>query len=159
MRKALEDRNVTFKHYHCANSAAILDLPETYMDIVRSGISTYGLYPSDEVDQQHVHLKPAMELISHVSHVKWVEAGVPVSYGGTFVTERPTRIVTVPIGYGDGYPRSLSNKGFVLIHGKKAPILGRICMDQFNLGVQKLKMWHMETAWYLSVRTEIITFR
>ena len=65
------------QHYHCANSAAILDLPETYMDIVRSGISTYGLYPSDEVDQQHVHLKPAMELISHVSHVKWVEA---VSY-------------------------------------------------------------------------------
>lgn len=139
MRKALEDRNVTFKHYHCANSAAILDLPETYMDIVRSGISTYGLYPSDEVDQQHVHLKPAMELISHVSHVKWVEAGVPVSYGGTFVTERPTKIVTVPVGYGDGYPRSLSNKGFVLIHGKKAPILGRICMDQFMVDCTEIE--------------------
>ncbi len=109
------------------------------MDIVRSGISTYGLYPSDEVDQQHVHLKPAMELISHVSHVKWVEAGVPVSYGGTFVTERPTRIVTVPVGYGDGYPRSLSNKGFVLIHGKKAPILGRICMDQFMVDCTEIE--------------------
>ena len=78
-----------------------------------------------------VPLRPAMALISHVAHVKWVDAGTPVSYGGTFVTERRTKIVTVPVGYGDGYPRSLSNRGWVLIHGKKAPILGRICMDQF----------------------------
>ena len=139
MKEHLAAEGMEFTYYHCANSAAILDLPETYMDIVRSGISTYGLYPSDEVDQQHVHLKPAMELISHVSHVKWVEAGVPVSYGGTFVTERPTRIVTVPVGYGDGYPRSLSNKGFVLIHGKKAPILGRICMDQFMVDCTEIE--------------------
>ena len=139
MKEHLAAEGMEFTYYHCANSAAILDLPETYMDIVRSGISTYGLYPSDEVDQQHVHLKPAMELISHVSHVKWVEAGVPVSYGGTFVTERPTKIVTVPVGYGDGYPRSLSNKGFVLIHGKKAPILGRICMDQFMVDCTEIE--------------------
>lgn len=138
MKEALAERGVVFDHYHCANSAAILDLPDTHMDIVRSGISTYGLYPSNEVDQDTIRLKPAMELISHVSHVKWVEAGIPVSYGGTFVTERPTKIVTVPVGYGDGYPRSLSNKGYVLIHGKKAPILGRICMDQFMVDATEI---------------------
>ena len=100
------------------------------MDLVRAGISMYGMYPSGEVKKELVPLKPAMELISHVAHVKWVEPGTYVSYGGTYVTDRRTRIVTVPVGYGDGYPRSLSNKGYVLIHGKKAPILGRVCMDQ-----------------------------
>ena len=94
------------------------------MDLVRAGIAMYGLYPSGEVQKELVPLKPAMELISHVSHVKWVEPGTFVSYGGTYVTERRTKIVTVPVGYGDGYPRSLSDKGYVLIHGKKAPIRG-----------------------------------
>ena len=83
-------------------------------------------------------LKPAMELISHVAHVKWVKEGTPVSYGGTFITKRPTKIATIPVGYGDGYPRSLSNKGYVLIHGKKAPILGRVCMDQFMVDVTEI---------------------
>lgn len=85
-----------------------------------------------------VVLKPALEWKSHISHVKEVEAGVPVSYGGTFVTDRLTRIATIPVGYADGYPRSLSNRGTVLIHGKRAPILGRICMDQFMVDVTEI---------------------
>ena len=131
MRSRLADRGVTFRFCHCSNSAGIIDMPEAAMDLVRAGIAMYGLYPSGEVQKDLVPLRPAMELISHVSHVKWVEPGTSVSYGGTYVTGRRTKIVTVPVGYGDGYPRSLSNKGYVLIHGKKAPILGRVCMDQF----------------------------
>lgn len=131
MKKALEEKGVTFTYYHCSNSAGIIDVKEANMDLARAGISTYGLYPSEDVKKDNVPLKPALELISHAAHVKWVEAGTPVSYGGTYITDRKTKIVTVPVGYGDGYPRSLSNKGYVLIHGKKAPILGRVCMDQF----------------------------
>lgn len=131
MKRTLEERGVVFDYYHCSNSAGIIDVPEANMDLVRAGISTYGLYPSSEVKKDNVPLKPVMELVSHAAHVKWVEAGRPVSYGGTYITEKPTKIVTVPVGYGDGYPRSLSNKGYVLIHGKKAPIIGRVCMDQF----------------------------
>ncbi len=138
MKRALLERGVSFSCCHCANSAGIIDLPETGMGLVRAGIATYGLYPSDEVDKFKVPLIPALELISHAAHVKWVEAGTPIGYGGTYVTKRPTRIVTVPVGYGDGYPRSLSNKGCVLIHGQKAPILGRICMDQFMADVTEI---------------------
>lgn len=106
------------------------------MQLVRPGITIYGIAPSDEVVNPGVRLRPVMELKSHVSFVKEVEKGVPVSYGGTFVTEREmTRIATIPVGYADGYPRSLSNKGYVLIHGTKAPILGRVCMDQFMVDV------------------------
>ena len=130
MKTQLESRGIRFPFWHCSNSAGIIDMPEAAMDLVRAGISMYGMYPSGEVKKELVPLKPAMELISHVAHVKWVEPGTYVSYGGTYVTDRRTRIVTVPVGYGDGYPRSLSNKGYVLIHGKKAPILGRVCMDQ-----------------------------
>ena len=93
------------------------------------------MYPSDEVDQKAVPLKPALELISHISYVKDVEAGTPISYGGTFTAEKSMRVATIPVGYGDGYPRSLSNKGEVLIRGKRAKILGRICMDQFMVDV------------------------
>ena len=130
MKTQLESRGIRFPFWHCSNSAGIIDMPEAAMDLVRAGISMYGMYPSGEVKKELVPLKPAMELISHAAHVKWVEPGTYVSYGGTYVTDRRTRIVTVPVGYGDGYPRSLSNKGYVLIHGKKAPILGRVCMDQ-----------------------------
>ena len=131
MKKALKEKKVIFEYHHCSNSAGIIDLKDANMDIVRAGISTYGLYPSEEVKKDNVPLKPAMELISHVAHVKWVDKGTPISYGGTYITDRPTKIVTIPVGYGDGYARSLSNKGYVLIHGKKAKILGRVCMDQF----------------------------
>ena len=139
MKDKLSSLGVTASYYHCANSAGIIDLREADMDMVRAGIATYGLYPSDEVKKEMVPLRPAMELVSHVVHVKWVEADTPVSYGGTFVTARQTRIATIPVGYGDGYPRSLSNKGYVLIHGKKAPILGRVCMDQFMVDVTEIE--------------------
>ena len=135
MKEKLEERKVTFPYYHCSNSAGIIDVKEANMDLVRAGISTYGLYPSNEVEKKNVPLKPALQLISHVAHVKWVESGTPVSYGCTYVKKRKTRIATIPVGYGDGYPRSLSNKGYVLIRGKKAPILGRVCMDQFMVDV------------------------
>ena len=121
--------------HHCANSASIIAVPESSMDMVRAGVTMYGMWPSDEVSKDIVSLKPTMELISHVVMVKEVPAGTPVSYGGTFATDKTTRIATIPVGYGDGYPRSLSNKGFVLINGKRASILGRVCMDQFMVDV------------------------
>lgn len=132
--KALEGKGVTIPIRHCANSAAILELPETHLNMVRAGITIYGIYPSEEM-RRDKDLKPVMQLKSHVAHVKTVPAGTPVSYGGTFVTSRKTRIATIPVGYGDGYPRSLSSRGYVLISGKKAPILGRVCMDQFMVDV------------------------
>ncbi len=124
--------------FHCANSAAILDLPETRLDAVRAGIILYGLWPSDEVDHVHTELEPILSLYSHVIYVKELEAGREISYGGTFRTSAPMRVATIPVGYGDGYPRQLSNKGAVLIRGKRAPILGRICMDQFMADVTEI---------------------
>lgn len=131
----LEAAGVSVPMKHCSNSAAILELPEANLDAVRAGITIYGIYPSDEMRRDGVRLRPVMELKSHIAYIKDVAAGVPVSYGGTYVTERPMRIATIPVGYGDGYPRSLSNRGYVLIHGKKARILGRVCMDQFMVDV------------------------
>ncbi len=121
---------------HCANSASIIAVPESSMDMVRAGVTMYGMWPSDEVPKDIIDLEPAMELISHIVMVKEVPKRTPVSYGGTYVTDKETtRIATIPVGYGDGYPRSLSNKGYVLIDGKRAPILGRVCMDQFMVDV------------------------
>lgn len=120
---------------HCSNSAGIIEMPEANLHLVRAGISIYGIYPSQEVCRDRVALTPVMELKSHITHVKEVEAGVAVSYGGTFVTTKKTRIATIPVGYADGYPRMLSNRGRVLIRGKSAPILGRVCMDQFMVDV------------------------
>ncbi len=132
----LGQRGIKIPLKHCSNSAGIVEgLPSNSLDLVRAGISIYGLYPSGEVDREAVHLLPAMELKSCISYIKTVGPGTPVSYGGTFVTRRPTRIATVPVGYGDGYPRSLSGKGSVLICGRRAPILGRICMDQLMADV------------------------
>lgn len=139
MTEKLREKGVTFSYEHCANSAAIIDVKEARFDIVRAGISTYGLYPSEEVNQNAVHLKPALALKSQVAFVKEIEAGTPVSYGGTFVAEKKMKIATIPVGYGDGYPRSLSGKGYVLIRGKKANILGRICMDQFMVDVTDIE--------------------
>lgn len=120
---------------HCSNSAALMEMPYANLDIVRAGISIYGIYPSDEVDRSIIDLRPVMELKSHISYLKEVDMGTEVSYGGTFVTERRTKIATIPVGYADGYPRLLSNRGYVLIRGYKAPILGRVCMDQFMVDV------------------------
>jgi alanine racemase len=135
----LSEEGITFKYVHCANSAAVIDMPQTYKDMVRLGIAMYGMYPSNEVDKSRVVLKPALKLMSHVTYVKEVPAGQEVSYGGTFVTGRTTTIATVSVGYGDGYPRSLSSKGYVLINGKKAPIIGRVCMDQMMVDVTDIE--------------------
>ena len=136
-----EIKNMGIKDFmcHCSNSAAIVTMPEANMDAVRAGITLYGLRPSSNIDLKEHHLKPVLAFYSSVVFVKEVPAGFPVSYGSTFVTEKPMRIATVPIGYGDGYPRSLSGKGFVLIRGQKAPILGRICMDQMMVDVTNIK--------------------
>lgn len=131
----LAQEGVEIPFHHCANSASILELPEVQMELVRPGITNYGIYPSDEMDREGIALQPVMSLKSHIVYIKEVAAGVPVSYGGTFLTTKRTRIATIPVGYGDGYPRSLSNKGQVLIRGKRAPILGRVCMDQFMVDV------------------------
>ena len=124
---------------HIANSAGILDLKEVQFEMVRSGIITYGLYPSNEVNQSEIKLRPALSLKSHVTFVKIVEAGVSVSYNATYTTTKKTKIATIPVGYADGYPRALSSKGKVLIHGKFAPIIGRICMDQFMVDVTEIE--------------------
>jgi len=120
---------------HCANSAAIMELPETNLNLVRPGIVLYGLIPSDEVCSEHLPLTPALSWYSHIVYLKTIHRGQSVSYGGLFTAEHDTRVATIPVGYGDGYPRSLTNKGYVLIHGRKAPILGRVCMDQFMVDV------------------------
>lgn len=135
MTEQLKEKGVEFKFEHCANSAAIIDVPEAHFDLVRAGISTFGLYPSEEVNKENVRLKPAMALKSHVAFVKEIAIGTPISYGGSYVSERPMKIATIPVGYADGYPRNLSNVGCVLIRGKRAPIVGRVCMDQFMVDV------------------------
>ena len=112
-----------------ANSGAIIDLPATHLDMVRAGISIYGLYPSDEVRKTVVDLRPALSLKSRIIHVKAVPAGTPISYGSTWRASREAIIATVPIGYADGYSRGLSNRGMMLVGGRRVPIVGRVCMD------------------------------
>ena len=131
----LKKEGIVFPLYHCSNSAGITDMPEANMDMVRAGIILYGLMPSDEIRKDTVPLKPLMSLKSHVVHVKKVPPMTGVSYGHTYITPKECVLATVPVGYGDGYPRSLSNKGYVLIHGKQAKICGRVCMDQFMVDV------------------------
>lgn len=126
--------NIPMKH--CSNSAGIIEMPEANLDAVRAGIILYGLWPSEEVmNGKSIQLQPALTLKSRIVYVKTVPKNQEISYGGTFVTFRDTRVATICIGYGDGYPRSLSNVGYVLINGQKAPILGRVCMDQLMVDV------------------------
>lgn len=120
---------------HAANSGAIIDLPRTHLDMVRAGISLYGLYPSDEVDKSKIDLQPAMTLKARIIHLKHVPAGFKVSYGMTYETPSPTTIATIPIGYADGFSRLLTNRGQMLVHGKRASIIGRVCMDLTMLDV------------------------
>ena len=134
-QKALKEAGLKIPLCHCSNSAGIIRMPEANMDAVRAGIILYGLYPSEEVEKEPVPLKPLMTLKSHIAYIKTLEPGVQISYGGTYTTQKETRVATIPVGYADGYARSLSNKGWVLIRGKKAPILGRVCMDQFMVDV------------------------
>ncbi len=133
--KKLEQQGIHIPIKHISNSAGIIDLPEANLDMVRSGISTYGLYPSNEVHKEQLLLKPAMELKTHISFIKELEAGYTIGYGSTYVTKKHTIIATIPVGYGDGFPRQLSNKGRVLVHGQFAPIIGRVCMDQFMIDI------------------------
>lgn len=142
--KLLKDRGIEIPVKHISNSAGIIDLREAHLDMARAGISIYGIYPSDEVDKEKVPLKPVMSLKSHITFIKEIHPGTAVSYGGTFVADKPMRIATIPVGYGDGYPRNLSGKGRVLICGKSAPILGRVCMDQFMAdvsGIPEAEEW------------------
>ena len=134
---ALEERGIRFQIKHIDNSAGTMELDDGEFDMFRMGIVTYGLYPSDEVDKS-VEIRPVMSLKCHVAHVKTVPAGRGVSYGWTYVTCRDTRIATITCGYADGYPRALSNQGRVIIHGKYAPIIGRVCMDQIMVDVTEI---------------------
>jgi alanine racemase len=120
---------------HAANSAALIDMPQSHLDMVRPGIASYGLYPSDEVDKKHIDLKPAMALKARIIHLKKVPAGFKVSYGSTYQTRKATTIATIPIGYADGLNRLLSSSGQMLVHGQRAPIIGRVCMDLTMLDV------------------------
>lgn len=132
--EALDKRGITFTYKHCSNSAAIMDMPEAAMDWVRQGITLYGLKPSPQVNSK-TELYPAMSLKSHVVHIKTILPGDEVSYGGAYVAKEKRTIATVSIGYGDGYPRQLSDRACVLIHGHRAPIVGRVCMDQLMVDI------------------------
>lgn len=132
------ERGIEFPMRHCANSAAILALPGSDMELVRAGIALYGLLPSGEMPGGPFELEPALSLRSRIVLVKPLRKGQSVSYGGTFTAQRDMRIATIPVGYGDGYPRSLSGRGSVLIRGRRAAILGRICMDQFMVDVSDI---------------------
>ncbi len=131
-------RGCETKTIHMNNSAGIMEMGDSFYNMVRAGIILYGLYPSDEVSKASFPLRPVMELITHISHIKTLPAGRGISYGRTFITDRDTRVATIPVGYADGYPRSLSGKGYVLIGGVSCPILGRICMDQMMVDVTAL---------------------
>ena len=130
----LSSRGISIPIRHLNNSAGLMNFSQHY-EMVRSGIVTYGLYPSEEVNPDLLELKPALQWLSRITHVKTLPAGREISYGGTFVTTRPTTVATIPVGYADGYRRNLSGKFHVLIRGRKAPILGRICMDQMMVDV------------------------
>ena len=131
----LKRRGVTFRLRHMAASAGTIDCRDAEFNMVRTGIITYGVFPSDEVDRERFDLEPALSLKSTIIYLKTVAKGETISYGATYTTARDERIATVPVGYGDGYFRALSNRGYVLIRGQKAPIRGRICMDQFMVDV------------------------
>ncbi len=130
----LSERGVKIPIKHINNSAGIMNFEKKF-DLCRMGIILYGLYPSDEVDKTLIPLKPVMSWKTHIAHIKTLEAGREISYGGTYKTTESRRIATIPVGYADGYPRCLSNKGKVIINGKFAPIVGRVCMDQFMVDI------------------------
>ena len=134
----LNEEGIEIPVKHISNSAAILEIPESYFDAARAGITMYGLAPSDEVDIRRFGLKPALSLFSTITYVKKVKAGTSISYGGLFTADREMTVATVPLGYGDGYPRLLTGKGEVIVKGVRCPILGRICMDQFMIDVSHI---------------------
>lgn len=142
---ALEKAGISVPIKHICSSAGLIDLPEAF-DMVRMGIALYGFYPSDQVRQDEVKLTPSMEVISHIVHLTTVPAGTPVSYGGVFVTRRPTRVATVGIGYADGYPRALSDRGRMIVRGHYAPVIGRVCMDLCMIDVTDIPGVRLEDS-------------
>ncbi len=135
----LEEKGVCLPLKHIANSASIATLPHTHLDMVRSGIVTYGLNPSDEVNEKHISLKPAMTLKSRISHVKIMEEDSAISYGGHYIAKKGQKIATVAIGYADGFSRVLSGRTKVLVNGELAPVVGNICMDQCMIDATNIK--------------------
>jgi len=129
-----ERRSLPYPTRHLANSGAILQAPETWLDLVRPGILLYGVHPSAEVPR-FAGVSPAMRWCSHVVYFKVVKAGHPVSYGWTWETDHDTRVITVPVGYGDGYFRAMSGKAQVLVRDRRVPVVGRICMDQLMVDI------------------------
>lgn len=140
----LEDRGITIPIKHINNSAGIMNFNK-HFDMCRMGIITYGLYPSEDVDKKQLDIQPVMSWTTHISYIKTLEAGEEISYGGTYKTTKTQKIATIPVGYADGYPRCLSNIGKVIINGKFAPIVGRVCMDQFMVDVTDIKDIDVET--------------
>lgn len=136
---------------HLANSGGVLHFPDTWLDMVRPGILLYGVQP-DPASRRTVDVLPALSLLSQVVYFKVVKAGHPVSYGATWAPQRDTRVVTVPIGYGDGYPRALSSRGQVLLHGRRYPIVGRICMDQFMVDIGQDSAWNEDEVVLVGTR-------
>lgn len=137
--KGCEEKKINIPVKHAANSAGIMEFDDMNFNMVRSGIITYGLYPSKEVDASKLDLIPAMEFKTHVIKVNEVPEGESISYGATYTTTKPTKVATLSVGYADGYKRSLSNKGRVIINGKYAPIIGRVCMDQMMVDVSEIE--------------------
>ena len=131
----LEEKGLNIPIKHICNSAGIMMYPEMHLDMVRPGVILYGMYPSDEVDKSRLDLIPAMTLKSTITHIKEVEPGRGVSYGKEYITDKKTKIATVPIGYADGYLRKLAKHGKMIVDGVKVPIIGRICMDQCMIDV------------------------
>ena len=131
----LHKAGLEFSVKHAANSGAIIAMPQTHLDMVRAGISTYGFYPSDKINKSRIKLLPAMSLKARIIHLKKVPAGFMVSYSITHETKKPTTIATIPVGYGDGLSRLMSSNGHMLVHGQRAPIIGRVCMDLIMLDV------------------------
>ncbi len=131
----IEKRGINLPVKHCANSAAIMDLEDLGFNMVRAGVILYGMYPSDDVKKENLSLKPVMSIKTHISYVKNVGVGVPLSYGRTYYTDKESVIATVPVGYADGYIRRMQKGGRVIVNGHYAPIVGRVCMDQFMIDV------------------------
>lgn len=138
MTEGIEQRGHKGLIRHCGNSAAITDLPEMQMDMVRAGIIIYGMFPSKDV-KTDIDIRPAMSIKTHISYVKQLPAGIGVGYGRTYYTDKPTKIATIPIGYADGYSRLLSNRARMIVKGQYAPVIGNVCMDQLMLDITDIE--------------------
>lgn len=140
----LEEKGISIPIKHVSNSAAIIDLPEYNLNMVRAGIMIYGFYPSHEVNKDRMDLKPAMTLKAKISNIKQVPKGTGISYGQIFITEGESKIATIPIGYADGFTRMLTSKAEVFLKGQRVPIVGKICMDQCMLDITGLEDVNVE---------------